>query len=178
MAKPKVFLWESQREYARCLADLQAHPIEIAAIFDCSDAAVRDALGGQRATTKMRDLTGGVRRYPSMTRTEYEGIVMLAERQFRQHPLQTVPFDRLCRLLAATYEDVVQEQAPPAVFETGMAGVLDRIADSYTALGEQIVQLVDAARADRRRDIELAVREVLGEHLPALVAHEVEEYFS
>lgn len=170
-----VRLWESQREYAKLLAELGVSVGELCSVFGSSDNAMRTALNGLKASPGFRDLTGGCIRLPRMTRTEHDTVLMLAERQLRQHPMLTGAFDKLARLLTATYQTEADRPTTEVVFENNAAGALDRIADAYTALGEQLFKLVRELRSEH---LENAIVSVLDDHLDDRVAKAVEAYFA
>lgn len=175
----RMYLWESQREYARCLSDLGAAPVELADLFGCSAPTMRDCLAGQRASTGFRDLTGARTRHPTMTAAEAHAITAMAEDLFALHPERHIPYDRLRRLLAATYEEHHPEAGtvpppPPA----GPAGALERISDTYVALGEQLIDLVDELRQDPIIDVDQRVGAALDRVLEIRVAQAVERYFA
>lgn len=174
----KIRLWESQRELAKCLSMLRATMPEICSIFGSSDAATRTAIAGQKASTGYLDLTGGKQRSPAMAKREYDDILMLAQRQLKLHPALTGPYDRLRKLLAATYEDTAAEEIAVAERESGVAGAITRLADTYGALGEQLVELARQARAEHTVGLEMLIVHVLDDRLPKLLAQAIEAYFS
>lgn len=173
----KIRLWESQREYALCLAEMHAPVADVCNIFGASDPAMRASLAGQKASSGYRDLTGGKRRYPAMGQREYDDILMLAQRQLEQHPTLRAPYERLRKLLAVTYEELAPEEIS-VDRDSGLVGALDRIADAYQALGEQLVEAIAHVRMEQGVGIELHVRKVLDEQLGDMVAKHVEEFFS
>lgn len=166
----KYRLHESERLIAKWLKAMKAKRNEIAEAFGCSPGQIGDSLRGQEASSGYKDITGDHPRY-EIPGEKCDAVLRLADNLLARYPDKRPVYDKIFAFLlseplpaelesAVESEPVVEqptlqlEQAtngeviplPDEMTEepkiiSNLANLLDRIGDSYIALGEQLGEL-------------------------------------
>lgn len=154
-------LYESERILVGWFHDMGAKNAQSAAVFGVSDSQIGASLRGQKATSGYRDVTGKVKRH-EMSSDECDAILQLADFLLARDPSKRPVYDKIFAFLlseplpAAELEPAFEPLAEAPKVVSSLASLLDRIVDSYTALGEQIAEYVQRSQGvDEDRVIEL-----------------------